>query len=167
MSKELQDALKALIPAQSEPSFWGKVKTVEWSKGMADVTLKADGLDVFDVLLGLDNNKIKPKVGSRCLITRAENKEQYFLSWAAEIEEQWLNGDSYGGLAMTKEIAERFKRLEDAFTALQTKFNAHTHPYVNVVTPAATTPTTTPSSEVLAPTTTQDYISSKVVKHGG
>jgi len=63
-------------------------------------------------------------------------------------------------------VAERIKRLEDSFEALQTKFNSHTHVLAIVGTTETSAPTVVPSNEVVTPKTDQDYISNPKVKHG-
>ncbi len=85
----LNDVAKSNIP---EGTVWGIVKSVDWKEKTMIATSVKDGLDYFDVLLGLGYRQIKPKVGSRCLISCSENKvTSMFLIDALEVEEIILN----------------------------------------------------------------------------
>jgi hypothetical protein len=72
--KLLQQKAKDQIPVQT---MWATVKEVDWEAKTMDVLV--DGLEVYDVLLGLGNEYKKPTIGSKCLIGIIENKPGAFL----------------------------------------------------------------------------------------
>lgn len=166
LAKSIAKKVQGELNAQVE---FARVKSVE-SDGTCTVQMLTDkeGVTTDGITTSLYSNmKMKPKVGSECMVAHVMDDDSAgFIIWCKEIEEVSINGDSFGGIAKTKEIAERLERLEKALTALQTKYNTHTHVYVNVGVPTPTTPTTSTSTEVLQPNTTQEYISNKTVKHG-
>lgn len=81
--KLMQQKAKDQVPIQT---MWAIVKEVDWDAKTMDVLV--EGLEVYDVLLGLENEYRKPVVGSKCLIGIIENKEGAFLLHADDVEEQ-------------------------------------------------------------------------------
>lgn len=166
LAKAIAKKVQGELNAQVE---FAKVKSVE-GDGTCTVQMLTDkeGVTTDGILTSLYSNmKMKPKVGSYCLVAHIMDDDSAgFIIWSKEIEEVSINGDAFGGIAKTKEIAERLDRVEKAVTALQSKYNTHTHTYANVGVPTPTTPPLTPSTEVLTPGTTQEYISNTTVKHG-
>lgn len=61
--------------AQKVQTHWCKVKEVDWEEKTMTATGVSDGLDFFDVQLGLGSFYRKPKVDSVCLVGVIENKE--------------------------------------------------------------------------------------------
>jgi len=70
------------VPIQT---MWAIVKEVDWKAKTMDVLV--DGLEVYDVLLGLENEYKKPTVGGKCLIGIIENKAGAFLLHASDVSE--------------------------------------------------------------------------------
>src|SRR5690606_14983743 len=81
----LSKRIKELTPVKTT---WVKVKEVNWSEKTMTATGTSDDLDFFNVLLGLDSEYRKPKVGSKALIGLIGNAENdTFLIFAEEVEE--------------------------------------------------------------------------------
>lgn len=85
--KELLDSrAKRQIPTQV---VWGRVKTVDWENKKCTVTGELDGLDYYEVSLGVKNQIIKPKKGAKCLIGSVGNVEtDNYLIDVEEFEEK-------------------------------------------------------------------------------
>ena len=80
-------------------TFWATVVDVDWANKTATVKDNIAELEVYDVLLGLGQDNIKPVGGTRCLCGIIENKDAAaFIIHAEEIEERWINGNGFGGL---------------------------------------------------------------------
>ncbi|GFR90326.1 hypothetical protein ElyMa_002565400 [Elysia marginata] len=100
-------------------TFWGVVKAVDWEEKEAVIT-DHNGVDIEEVLLGLEAVSIKPKIGSNCLIGIIDNKvEQCFLIWAEELEElgiksERLKVDSQVDISFeSQNLGDLFRRLCD------------------------------------------------------
>lgn len=92
MSKEL-DELNRLLKerqkgAQKAHVVWATVKEVDWDNKQMTATGLLDGLDYFDVQLGLGSFYRKPVVGTKCLLGIIENQSSAaFLVEAEAFEE--------------------------------------------------------------------------------
>lgn len=68
--------------------IWAKVKSVNWDEKTMTAENIIDGLDYFDVLLGLGSFYRKPKVGTKCLLGVLGNQTSAtFLIEAEAFEE--------------------------------------------------------------------------------
>lgn len=66
---EFQRLLKAQQKSAVNPQLiWAKVKAVNWDAKTMTAENIIDGLDYFDVLIGLGSFYRKPKVGTKCLL---------------------------------------------------------------------------------------------------
>lgn len=72
----LQKQGKSQIPIQTE---WCIVKAVDWEDKTMVVESVVNGLDYFDVLLGLGSVYKKPEVGTKALIGLIANTEACFM----------------------------------------------------------------------------------------
>lgn len=88
---------KESIPVQT---IWGVVHSVNENDKTMDVMV--NGIEYFDVLLGLGAIVTIPKKGSRCLIGIIENKHGGFLIDASEIQRQTITIDTTS-IEITKE----------------------------------------------------------------
>lgn len=153
---------------------WVTVKSV--TDQTCTVTL--DELDIENILLGFYKSGVivYPKVNTEVLVAFINNsKTNGAVIYVKETDHTEVMGDEYGGIGMTKEIAERLKRLEDAYETLQSNFNAHLLLYNTHIhsggTVMGSTGTTSPdtsnvTNESVTPRTDQAYISNDKVKHG-
>ena len=128
-----------------------------------------------------DGMLITPTVGSTVIIESAPNIEPY-VSMFSGIDKVFqvaggstyqidsdgikLNGENFDGLVKVAKLTEKLNNIEDLLNDLITKYNAHTHPYVNVAAPATTSPTTSLETGTIAPITSQSDIENTTVKHG-
>lgn len=164
-------------------------KVVSVDKHVCDCEPVSGGANFLDVRLRsiLDNGTggiiLKPKVDSLVIIGLLENNEATaFVIAYSDIDELYfksdggmtfevkkdvikINGDTHGSVVKVKELTEKLNNLEDALNGLIAKFNTHTHPYVNVATPAVTSVTTQIDTDVITPTQKSE-ISNDKVKHG-
>lgn len=73
---------------------WAIVKSVDWEKKTMVATDLIDGLDYYDVLLGIGAIYQKPKVGAKCLLGVLGNKASAtFLIEAENVEETIYTSD--------------------------------------------------------------------------
>lgn len=67
---------------------WAKVKSVDWEAKTMTAENIVDGLDYYEVLLGLGSFYRKPKIGSKCLLgILGNNTSASFLIDAEQFEE--------------------------------------------------------------------------------
>jgi len=121
--------------------------------------------------LGLDSGFVcVPKIGSSVIITFM-NQFTGFVSLCSEIDyikidtdELIFNEGGNNGLVKVSELTDKINRLENKLNDLITKYNVHTHVASSFGAP--TTPTPTPSQEVIiAPLTTQNDLENTKIKH--
>lgn len=67
-----------------------------------------------------------------------------------------FNGGSNGGMILINSMVDRMNKVENLVNDIISKYNAHTHPYINVATPANTSPTTSTETTTLTPTVKSD-----------
>lgn len=88
LAQTLTQKQKDAIPKNTS---WVTVEEVDWGKKTMTAKGVADGLEFFDVLLGIGNDFKKPKIGSKCLIGLLEGMDAAtFLICAEEVEEAVL-----------------------------------------------------------------------------
>lgn len=120
---------------------WATVKEVDWDKKEMTATGLTDGLDYYEVLLGLGGRYVKPKQDSKVLLSVIEGQVQHtVLLFASEIEEEVLisgdieivineggiklNGDSNGGLVISAEVADDLNAIKQDLNNLKTVFQS-------------------------------------------
>jgi len=75
--------------------IWVTAEVIDWDKKTMTVKSIVDGLEYYDVLLGLGSYYRKPKQGTKCVIARLESTNATILIDALEFEEMVLtSGDS-------------------------------------------------------------------------
>lgn len=96
MSKELDEFIR-LQKEQAKKGIkpqivWATVKSVDWSNKTMIATSVIDGLDYFNVLIGLGDLLRKPKVGAKCLLgVIGNNVSATFLIECEAYEELVIN----------------------------------------------------------------------------
>lgn len=146
MGKEL-DNMVNLLTQQSKKAVplqntWVTCKSVDWSKKTMVCTSLTDGLDYYDVLLGIGAEYRKPKQKTKCLIGSIANKEAAsFLIYAEEIEEYLIedstgfkfnlkdgkltiNGDQFSGIVKAPELKTQVDKNTEILKQIQTVFNS-------------------------------------------
>lgn len=89
--KELmQKSAKSQVPIQTE---WCEVQEVDWDDKTMVATSLLNGLEYFDILLGLGSIYKKPKVGTKVLVGMIANKEACFLIDCEAFEEMTIVSD--------------------------------------------------------------------------
>lgn len=109
---------------------------------------------------------IVPTVGS-VVIVALTSPDTGFIAATSEVDEIQLNGDTYHGLVKIEDLVTKLNNLESKVNTIISTFNAHTHPYVNVATPAATSVSATPVTGTLTPTQKADLENTKVLHGNG
>lgn len=87
---------------------WAKVDKVNWQDKVADVTVIADELELYDVELGLGGQYIRPKEGSNCLVLLKEGSTTggYLLA-AEELEGVQLYSQGESLRAIVNDLIEK------------------------------------------------------------
>lgn len=128
LKETLDRRQKSMIPVQT---MWVTVKSVNWEEKTMTATGVMDGLDCFDVLLGLGSVYVKPKTGSKCLVGMMENQPAaWFLISAAEVEEVSVNADEIvfngggnGGVPISGNVSDRLNKVEKDINDLKQVFS--------------------------------------------
>lgn len=82
---ELIRILDEKMASKVKPQLqWATVDKVNWKDKRADVTVIADDLELFDVVLGLGGQYMRPKEGSKCLVLLKEGSTTGGYLLAAE-----------------------------------------------------------------------------------
>lgn len=119
-----------------------------------------------------DGLYIEPVVGSNVKVIFSENIEPFVCQYSA-IERvifdsvnviQFKDG-SFDGLVKVSDLVTKLNNLENKVNSIISTFNSHTHPYVNVSSPAITSPSATPIVGTLTPTQQID-IENDQITHG-
>lgn len=134
--KLLTEKMKSKVPIQTE---WVKVSEVDWEEKTMTAIGENNGLEYFDVLLGLGSNNVKPKVGSLALVGAIHNGEGCFMIDCEEIEGfEWIdqsgfkwclnnglmtiNGDTLGGIVKAQELADQIGKNTALLEAIKLAF---------------------------------------------
>lgn len=167
-NSSIKDAIRQLVKTDDVLySVLCTVKSVDTTNNICDCEPINGDADLLEVRLMAQNETgflIIPKVDSVVVVTMI-NKYTGYVAMFSEVEKIYLNGDNYDGLVKVGDLVEKLNNLEDLVNDLVTKYNAHTHPYVNVSTPAVTSPTTSLETTVLVPTQ-QAELENTTVVHG-
>lgn len=132
----LTDKMKSHVPMQTE---WVKVSEVDWEEKTMTAIGENNGLEYFDVLLGLGAMNVKPKIGSLALVGAIHNGEACFMISCEEIEEFELidqsgfkvnlnngllliNGEEFGGIVNAKELKVQVDKNTLILEKMQTAF---------------------------------------------
>jgi hypothetical protein len=167
-NNSIKDSIRQLVKTDDVLySVLCTVKSVDTTNNICDCEPINGDADLLEVRLMAQNETgflIIPKVDSVVVVTMI-NKYTGYVAMFSEIEKIYLNGDNYDGLVKIGDLVEKLNNLEDLVNDLVTKYNSHTHPYVNVSTPAVTSPTTSLETTVLVPTQ-QSELENTTVVHG-
>lgn len=152
--------MKKQIPVQT---CWVTAKEIQWEEGTMTCTDILSDLDMWDVFLGLGSVKIKPKIGSKCLLGIVNNNEGLgYLIFAEEIDEIAITSDlvnindgKNGGLIKIEELVKKINALEE-------RLNTHQHSYATPSGPAITTANPT---EIPLAATKKSELENPKVKH--
>ncbi|WP_147439125.1 hypothetical protein [Faecalibacter macacae] len=87
----LKEQSKKQIPIQTA---WGIVKQVNWEEKTATVVGVVDGLEYYDVALGIGHKILKPKLNTKCIIGAIGNQEvDAFMMDCDEVDEIIFTAD--------------------------------------------------------------------------
>ena len=119
--KLLSEGMKAKVPIQTE---WVQVSSVDWEEKTMIAVGQNNGLEYFDVLLGLGSVNVRPKIESLALVGSIHNGEACYMISCEEIEEieisdktgfklslnnglLLINGDEFGGIINAVELKKQ------------------------------------------------------------
>jgi len=122
MSKELDEftrLLKDRQKASQKPHIvWATVKEVDWLSKQMTATGLLDGLDYYDVQLGLGSFYRKPIVGTKCLLGVIENQSAATFLIEAEAFEEGVWTSENTQLVVKKEGIALNRNGEELLTIL-------------------------------------------------
>ncbi len=149
-------------------SATGVVVEVNEENKTCRVELDNGDPDIFKVkyVVNASSNQgmqMKPKVGSQVSIAYLTN-DVGVVTQMQEFDELVFDaGES--SIAQATKTADKIKQLEDQINDILTKLKAHTHPYLNVVAAATTSPSTEfTTTQPISPTTEEGDINYDKIK---
>lgn len=137
----MSDEITALVEAMKGmgkdhvkvQTAWGSVREIDWQERTCTVRGEMDGVDFFDVLLGLGAVQIRPVIGTKVLIGIIENEEaQAFVIDAEEIEE--VNVRVKGKLSISNDEEDLMKLIGDLIEEIRKmKFTTNNGPTIKLI----------------------------------
>lgn len=138
--KLINEKMKSKVPIQTE---WVKVSSVNWDEKTMIAIGENNGLEYFDVLLGLGSVNIKPKIETLALVGSIHNGEACFMISCEEIDGYeiidksgfklvlnngllTINGDNFGGIVNAKELKTQVDKNTAILQSMQTVFSSWT-----------------------------------------
>lgn len=118
----LTEMIKSKIPVQTA---WVICKSVDWNTKTMIAEGIVDGLDYFDVLLGLNALQIQPEINSKCLIgLLGNNSAAAFLIWCNDAELIQFNKGELKGLPISDHVVDRLNIVEKDLNDLKQVFTS-------------------------------------------
>ena len=103
-NRHLNDSMKATLR-------WVIPTEVDWD-AQTMIAVDGDGLEFYDVLLGVGTTAVKPVKGTDCLIAIIEGDEATaFMLYADEAELIQFNGGDNGGLTIVPELKKQLDKM--------------------------------------------------------
>lgn len=170
MSKDLIDALRSLTkPNNDGYSKVCKVDKIDLTDNTCYCIPINGDADIVGVriIANQDNGfLLVPEVDSVVVVSFLSDSSAY-VSMTSKLSEIQLNGKNYDGLVKINDLVDKLNALENKVNSIISTFNTHTHPYVNVSSPATTSPSTSPITGTLTPTQKIDLENSTVKQGNG
>lgn len=167
-NNSIKEAIRELVKTDDVLySVLCTVKSVDTTNNICDCEPIDGSADLLEVRLMAQNDTgflIIPKVNSVVVVTMI-NKYTGYVAMFSEVEKIYLNGDNYDGLVKIGDLVDKLNNLENKVNSIINTYNTHTHPYVNVSTPATTSPSTSLVTGTLTPTQ-QTELENTTVVHG-
>ena len=167
-NNSIKEAIRELVKTDDVLySVLCTVKSVDTTNNICDCEPIDGSADLLEVRLMAQNDTgflIIPKVNSVVVVTMI-NKYTGYVAMFSEVEKIYLNGDNYDGLVKIGDLVDKLNNLENKVNSIIKTYNTHTHPYVNVSTPATTSPSTSLVTGTLTPTQ-QTELENTTVVHG-
>jgi hypothetical protein len=124
LRRNLSKMAQKQIVVQTE---WVVCKSVNWDEKTLAAT-DANGVEISDILCGLEMLQIKPKENAKCLIGMIDNNNaQAFLINCEEVEEVVWNGGNNKGLVKLPELIDKLNAIENKVNDIITWTATHTH----------------------------------------
>lgn len=138
--------------------FDAEVNSVSMTDRTCEVTMiggkSANTLTVRLMASSDDGLLMKPTIGSTIVVMMSEYTAPFVAKYSGVDSITMLGGD-LKGLVKVDDLVTQLNNLEDFVKDLAQKYNAHTHPYMNVTTPATTSPVLPQDQETGVITNTQ------------
>lgn len=147
------DKQKSSTPIQTE---WAEVKEVDWEDKTMTCIGQNNGLEYFDILLGLGSIYKKPKIGSMVLVGSIDNSEEGFMIDCEEFEEVLIvSGQSEFTINTEGFIVKKGdESLKEVMNDLIAQINALNLQLQKVVVSAGVTPDVPALQEIVQETNT-------------
>ena len=162
--------------------IWAEVKDVDWDNKTMTATSISDGLDYFNVLLGIGSCFRYPKVGSKVILALLQgNKTKTILLVVEEMEQclitdstgfEWhlksgdltINGDQFGGIVKAPELKKQVDKNSAILDAMLQVFKTPiTEPGMGAPSALNTALNSATSGKLTADLS---YIENEHIKHG-
>ena len=168
-NRDLTEAIRTLsgVDQLSYESMVCKVSEIDTTKFTCTCSPIDGSADYIEIPYNVGAVKgfvLEPKDGSYIALTTT-SETTGFVSMVSEVNQIYLNGDNEGGLVKVQDLVDRLNDIKNVVNDLITKFNSHTHPYLNVTTPAFTSPTAMQEAGSV-PNTTVSQLENTKIKHG-
>lgn len=157
----IREEIKRGVPVQT---VWAEAGQADLQSGTMDAT--SEGLEYFDVLLGLGGDLVEPEPGSKVLLGILGNKaEACILLYAEQTAKRHINGSENGGLVLAEEVAKELNTIKAQINQLKGLLQSWV-PVPSDGGAALKTVITTWSAQQVASTVSAN-IQNKRVSHGG
>lgn len=167
-NNSIKEAIRELVKTDDVLySVLCTVKSVDTTNNICDCEPIDGSADLLEVRLMAQNETgflIIPKIDSVVVVTMI-NKYTGYVAMFSEVEKIYLNGDNYDGLVKIGDLVDKLNNLENKVNSIINTYNTHTHPYVNVSSPATTSPSASLVVGTLTPTQ-QTELENTTVVHG-
>ena len=167
-NNSIKEAIRELVKTDDVLySVLCTVKSVDTTNNICDCEPIDGSADLLEVRLMAQNETgflIIPKIDSVVVVTMI-NKYTGYVAMFSEIQKIYLNGDNYDGLVKIGDLVDKLNNLENKVNSIINTYNTHTHPYVNVSSPATTSPSASLVVGTLTPTQ-QTELENTTVVHG-
>lgn len=181
MSLTIKEIIQRIVRDEEELySVIGTVTAVDEDARTIDVQPIDGSAEILDVKLqanidGSSGFVLIPEEDSEVVVTFL-GKDTAYMALATDVEkilidteEITINGGDNGGLIIIQNLVDKINALENAHNGLVTSFNTHTHITTATISasavPGVIAPTTTQSSDTIAPTTSVSDLENDKITH--
>lgn len=112
----VREEIRRGVPVQT---VWAEAGQSNLEQGTMDAM--SEGLEYFDVLLGLGGDLVEPEPGSKVLLGLIGNKaEACILLFAEQTAQRHINGNQNGGLVLADEVTNEINAIKGQLNQLKT-----------------------------------------------
>jgi len=107
-----------------------------------------------------------PEINSIVKVCICSSIDYPFIIQFSDLSKIELLGNQYLGLVKVQPLVDKINALENKVNSIINTYNTHTHPYINVVTPANTSATTGLVTGTITPITQVSDLENTAITHG-